>query len=169
MAGISQNRKLYLGVALLSAGVVIAASGGGLFGSETYWISDWQHRLFQKLCHQDPARSFRIAGTPMAVCSRCFGIYASFATAWFAMPLLGFFADKTRSARMLLIAAVALNVLDAIGNLLGFWQNTLESRFILGMLIGVSAVLLLSGSFITIKPQTKRGAYGYDGTAKYRT
>src|ERR1043165_9302763 len=37
------------------------------------------YRVFAALCHQIPERSFYLAGQPLAVCARCFGIYAGFA------------------------------------------------------------------------------------------
>ena len=31
--------------------------------------------FFSQLCHQDPSRSFLLAGAPVAVCVRCLGVY----------------------------------------------------------------------------------------------
>jgi hypothetical protein len=35
--------------------------------------------FFSRLCHQDPARSFVVQGSPVAVCVRCLGIYCGVA------------------------------------------------------------------------------------------
>lgn len=160
---------MYTGVAVLALGIVLVATGGGLFGSETYWFADWQHRAFRMLCHQDPSRSFWIDGTPMAVCTRCYGIYSGFALLWLSMPLLGFIVKEMRSAKKILLAAVVINVIDVVGNMFGFWQNTLVSRFLFGNVIGFCVVLLLAGDFLNIQPKLKRDAYGLDGTTEYRT
>lgn len=162
---IEQNKGLYGGVALLSLLLVFVATGGGLSGSEGYWLTDWQHQTFRTLCHQDPARSFWINGKPMAVCSRCYGIYTGFFVFWLSIPLFSFISRKIESyEKKILLAAVMLNVVDVVGNILGFWQNTPVSRFFMGNIIGITVVTLLAGDFINTKSKLTRDAYGYDGT-----
>jgi uncharacterized membrane protein len=39
------------------------------------------YSFFSRICHQDPARSWHIAGEPFAVCIRCTAIYFAFAAA----------------------------------------------------------------------------------------
>jgi uncharacterized membrane protein len=34
--------------------------------------------FFSRICHQDPSRSWRLAGEPLAVCMRCASIYFAF-------------------------------------------------------------------------------------------
>src|SRR5699024_7562469 len=98
-----------------------------------------------------PQRSFCINGQPMAVCSRCFGIYSSFGLGWLGLPLLAQLKERLiPSARTLLIAAVFLNILDFLGNLLGFWHNTLVSRMVAGSTVGLLAATFLSTSFFHI-------------------
>lgn len=160
--GIKKYKALYGGVSLLAVLLVTAATGGGLFGAESFWLADWQHRVFRMVCHQDPSRSFWFNGIPMAVCSRCYGIYTGFAGFWLSIPVIGSLV-QIHKGKKLLLATVLLNLIDIIGNLLGFWQNTLVSRFLLGSLTGMAAVLLLAGDF-THKSQLKRDTYGLDGT-----
>lgn len=38
----------------------------------------WVYALFSRICHQDPTRSWHIAGEPLAVCIRCTSIYVAF-------------------------------------------------------------------------------------------
>ena len=157
MALIYRHRSLYYGVLLISAFLFMAATGGGLWGTEGFWISDWQHKAFRMLCHQDPSRSFQVSGVPMAVCSRCYGIYASFAIFWIAIPFLGSLIKRVSAdARNVLVAVILLNGIDIFGNMIGFWQNTLFSRFLLGSAVGVTAVFLVADDFINIK-ELKQG------------
>lgn len=163
-------KGLYDLVLLSSLAIFVIALGGGLFGQDGVWFNHWQHNAFQDFCHQDPQRSYRINGVPMAVCSRCIGIYAGLAGTWMLFPLfikpIEFFSTFYKK---FLGAAVFLNIADIIGNLAGFWQNTLAFRFGFGFLIGLSIVLVLSGEFIKTSNTTTTGTgirYGTDRTAQ---
>ena len=148
----SNSLKWLYGVTLLGAvWVVFTAIGGGLTGGEGHWYSHWQHEAFRVLCHQDPARSFWVNGVPMAVCSRCFGIYSGFALFWLGVPLAGKLGSRDLfQGKWVLITAFGLNLVDVIANMLGFWQNSLVSRFLLGSTVGLAAVLFLSSEFKSI-------------------
>ena len=106
--------------------------------------------FFARLCHQDPARSFMVEGSPVAVCVRCLGIYCGAALA----SLVGM---GKAPARRLLVIAMLLNVLDVASATL-HWHGSLPlPRFLLGVLLGVGAgaVLLspLSRSRVGLGPQ----------------
>jgi uncharacterized membrane protein len=96
-------------------------------------------RGFAVVCHQRPERSFWISGAEMAVCSRCLGIYLGA-----AVGLL--FRASRRIALRLLIAAAALNLLDALTELAGWHGNWLVIRFVFGLLLGATAALMISSS-----------------------
>lgn len=149
------NRKLFGIVAGLCVLLLIVASGGGLFHQTGFWMADWQHQAFRMLCHQDPARSFWINGKPMAVCTRCYGIYAGFSLLWLGLPMLssGITFIKRHAGR-LLVGAITVNIVDVVVNMLGFWQNTLASRTITGAVIGMTAVLYLADKFLTSTQKT---------------
>jgi uncharacterized membrane protein len=92
--------------------------------------------FFSRLCHQNPARSFMVEGSPVAVCVRCLGIYCGVALA--ALLRL-----STDSARRLLAIAVLLNLLDVAAESL-HWQGDLPlPRFLFGMLLGMGAGAVL--------------------------
>lgn len=61
------------------------------------------YRAGAVVCHQQPARSFHLAGLPLPVCARCTGLYA--AGALFAVLALTGTAVVPRRARATLIAA----------------------------------------------------------------
>lgn len=141
----------------------MVAMGGGLFGQSASWQFQWQHQAFQQLCHQLPGRSFWIGGQPMAVCSRCLGIYASFALSWIFIPLVGYQLEiNIKGSATLLVVALVCNVFDIAGNFLGFWENTLFSRFFFGAGIGVAVVIFLIGNFINDLNIKKGYCHGYN-------
>ena len=46
----------------------------------------WVYEFFSRICHQDPARSWHLAGEPFAVCIRCASIYFAFtASLWIGL------------------------------------------------------------------------------------
>ncbi len=46
----------------------------------------WVYEFFSRICHQDPARSWHVAGEPLAVCIRCASIYFAFtASLWLGL------------------------------------------------------------------------------------
>lgn len=148
---------LYFFVLALALFVVLTALGGGLFNQSGLWQFEWQHKIFSGLCHQNPQRSFWINGRPMAVCSRCLGIYTGFLAGWLLLPALSFAEFKEPSpVKKVLLGTVLINLLDIVGNLLGFWQNTLVSRLVLGWLMGYTPVLLFSGDFFKNKLKSKK-------------
>ncbi|SMO90957.1 DUF2085 domain-containing protein [Fodinibius sediminis] len=156
-----RNGKLYLLALVLIMGVVISALGGGAFGQQEFWLMQWQHQAFMPLCHQIPERSFWIAGQPMAVCSRCLGIYTGFALGWLLLPVI----DCQRVfhglvAKRLLGIMLLVNAADVLGDFIGFWENTLISRWGLGFALGMTATRLFSGVFFNRKIKSTGDLYG---------
>jgi uncharacterized membrane protein len=95
--------------------------------------------FFARLCHQNPARSFMVEGSPVAVCVRCLGIYCGAALASL-VRLVKF------PARRLLAIAMLLNLLDVATAIL-HWHGSLPlPRFLLGVLLGVGAGAVLLSS-----------------------
>ena len=90
--------------------------------------------FFSRLCHQDVARSFLIAGAPVAVCVRCLGIYCGAA---------GGVVTRGFGGRRMLAVAVLLNALDVVTAMLHWHGNLPLPRFCLGLLLGWSAGALL--------------------------
>lgn len=95
----------------------------------------WQ--FFSLVCHQDPARSFWIAGVPIAVCSRCLGIYLGAAVgAWVQ-------ASRNTLLRALAIA-IAASLLDFAAEMAGLHGNWPLVRFALGATLGGMMSALVS-------------------------
>jgi len=70
--------KGHLALFALVGALFIIALGPGLWGPSDIadWYLSWQRSVFASVCHQQPSRSFWMNGAPLAVCERCFGIYA---------------------------------------------------------------------------------------------
>ena len=133
---ISVNRSWWALVPLALACAALATAYLLTHGSVTGLAL--QHGL-ALVCHQRPERSLWIFGGCVAVCSRCLGIYLGA-----ALGLL-LWTSRTVAVR-LLIAAAALNLLDAVTELAGLHGNWLGLRFALGFALGSSAALLISSS-----------------------
>ena len=86
-------------------------------------------QFFSVVCHQDPARSFWIAGAPIAVCTRCLGIYlGAVAGAWISAP--------RRAILGLLSAIVVVSLLDFFAESAGLHGDWPLLRFALGGILG---------------------------------
>lgn len=88
----------------------------------------WIYEFFSRICHQDPSRSWHVAGEPLAVCIRCTSIYVAFTAAlWLGVK---------SSVRWLRISIV-LVLLEFV-----FARLVLDSavlRSMSGILVGLSA------------------------------
>ncbi|MDZ7718172.1 MAG: DUF2085 domain-containing protein [Balneolaceae bacterium] len=132
---------LFLGLSIL----LILSLGGGLWGAEQS-IGHWTGKLFENVCHQDPARSFSFNGTPMAVNSRCFGVFTGLWIGWLMIPVLILFTLKKIWTNWLLLLAVMLQIIDYMGNHI-LWENSNISRVVLGLLLGIAVAVFLSDLF----------------------
>jgi uncharacterized membrane protein len=108
-----------------------------------------------------PERSFWLNSQPMAVCSRCVGIYAGFAFGWLLLPIWSMNRfTKDWSMEKIALVVLIINFVDIIGNILGFWENTLVSRLALGSLMGSSAALIFTGDFFKINIESTGNHHG---------
>ena len=125
-------------VALLLIGMVVAAPLANT--NQQTFLAAALYQAFSHLCHQQPERSFFIAGQQFAVCARCTGIYAGLAAGAICYPLLASLRRTTPPDRKwLFIAALPLAFDFGLG-FLGIWENTHSSRFLTGALLGSVAV-----------------------------
>jgi len=101
---------------------------------------------FSFLCHQNPDRSFFLAGYPLPVCHRCLGIYFGLCIG----SLIGFrFLPQASRFRLLYIAASAIPILlDVAISSLGLWSGMGLVRFITGLWFGcLISIFLLYGAY----------------------
>ncbi len=125
------------------SGIIVLLASGFVF-VDAPLLHSLTREAFRDLCHQFSFRSFSGDGSHMAVCARCFGIYSGF----FASAAGGLLVWKRitltlRTSLLLTALAVFINIADVGGNLLGFWTNTLGSRFFAGLFAGISLILII--------------------------
>lgn len=148
-----QNKLLYGALLIIAGSLVVIGLGPGLF-SYAGIDTSWQYIFFEKLCHQDPIRSYSINQISMAVCARCLGIYVAFFAGLILLPFINVILGLNKKWKTsFVILAIALNGVDIGANALQFWQNTTESRLLLGIVFGFSIAVLIGNEFI--KKNTK--------------
>ena len=88
-------------------------------------------------CHQMDERSFHLAGFKLAVCARCFGIYAGALAGALLYPFVRPLARRDLPPRGWLLAAAVPTSIDFALGFFGLWENTHASRFLTASLLGV--------------------------------
>ena len=119
-------------------------------------FSEGLYRAFSYLCHQIPERSFHLAGHPFAVCSRCTGLYAGFAFATLALPLVRSL-KRTDTPRViwLFLSAVPLAI-DFGLTYFEIWQNNHFTRVTTGALFGAVAAIYVVPGLIELSVKLQR-------------
>lgn len=141
MKNVKSYWLLFVGLSIM----LILSLGGGLWGAEQS-IGHWTGKLFENVCHQNPIRSFTFNGAPMAVNSRCFGIFFGLWAGWLIIPFFVRSSLKKDWTNWFLLFAVMLQIFDYMGNHL-LWENNNASRVVLGLLLGVAVAIFLSDLF----------------------
>ena len=96
----------------------------------------WIHEIFSRICHQDPSRSWHLAGEPLPVCIRCASIYFAFtASLWLGLKM---------NVRWLRVSVVLL-MGEFIFARLVFDDALLRS--LSGILVGLSAAPFVRRAF----------------------
>lgn len=132
------SRLLVAGSFLWLAAIVVAPFGFDLpyvFGSF--------------ICHQHPGRSFWIAGSPMPVCARCTGLYASAsAGAAFALVHAGLRPShlqglqrplRASTVRAVLLLAAVPTMASVIVEWCGVAEPSSVARFLAALPLGAAA------------------------------
>ena len=163
---LTQNRRAYLlvlGLALLwTSGAIlapVAAAHGWVSVDQPFvmrfGVHRWPdlaafilHAVYGRVCHQMPERSLWILGHPMAVCSRCLGIYLGYVAGLLGYPFLHKRLEERLLQRRWLFLALAPAVIDFTGGYLGLFDNTVASRVATGFVAGLAAAIYTSAGLI---------------------
>ncbi len=97
------------------------------------------------VCHQRPERSFHLAGVPLAVCARCFGLYAA-ATAGALFAWRGSTRARdvrARTARLLLAITAMPTALTVAGEWLQLLHPSSAARALAALPLGAAAGWLI--------------------------
>jgi len=128
--------------------VYTAASLGSIFWIAAIVLAPWMksqgngwgavlYGIFSPLCHQNPERCFHLWGYPLAVCSRCFGIYTGVILGLIFFPLTNRFSSVWVPKTSLFVLVTAPIVFDTLGNFLLLWMTPPWLRFAIGGLWGI--------------------------------
>jgi len=155
--GMTDRTRIFRVYLLTGAGVLIwiaAIIGAPYLRNRGIRGADFIYACFAPICHQIPSRSFFFQGFPLAVCARCFGIYAGFAAGYVFYPFRrGFSAVQIPRLKSFLLVSAPI-ILDTGGNFLRLWDTGLLFRFLTGVfwgfilpfyfITGVSEILISS-------------------------
>jgi uncharacterized membrane protein len=128
-------------VVLVWIGLILAAP---LFEASSIY------QFFSYICHQIPERSLHIDGHPMAVCSRCFGVYFGLLAGIVAYPLIRPIDEIEPVARIWLFLSLIPITVDWSLTIFGIWENTHVSRFVTGMILGVSCAIFIVPALVEV-------------------
>lgn len=94
------------------------------------------YTIFSPTCHQIPSRCLTLYGYPLAVCTRCLGIYIGFFCGTCLYPLLrGLPSELLPKAKILVIMSVPI-VIDTAANVLSIWSSPHWLRLVTGIIWG---------------------------------
>ena len=119
------------GLLALIVGAPLLKAGGAPAAAEAVY------RAFALVCHQMDERSFHLLGFKLAVCARCFGLYAGVLAGALAYPLARPLVRRDLPARGWLLAAAVPTLIDFALGFFRVWENTHASRFLTASLVGV--------------------------------
>ena len=108
------------------------------------------YKFFSYICHQIPARSFHHAEHPMAVCSRCFGVYFGLFFGFIIYPLFRKIEEVEPLPRFWLFLAMIPIGIDWTLGVFGIWENTHFSRFVTGMILGAACAVFIVPALVEI-------------------
>jgi len=119
-------------------------------------FSEGIYFVYGFLCHQMPERSFWILNDPIAVCSRCFGIYSGLFVGAVILPsILGLSNDRPFSPLWVVFSLVPISI-DWSLTYLGLWENTGLSRFLTGGVLGAACGISLTQSILALSHPIKK-------------
>jgi uncharacterized membrane protein len=135
-------------------GLIVCAPFARGFGYES--LAGLLYHPFALVCHQQAARSYWLAGAPLAVCARCFGVYAGFALGALCYPLARSLRRRDMPARRWLWLALVPTGVDFLLGVTGLWANTHTSRALTGALLGACAALYVVPGLIDVSLRLRR-------------
>jgi uncharacterized membrane protein len=137
--------------------------------------ADAIYEFYSRICHQDDARSFHIAGEKFGVCIRCTSIYLAAILSIFFIPLSGALNKSFPSGRNIFLAALFPMVADVVFNDLNIHSSNTATRIVTGAFFGAAALwwlmplIIEAGSELIEKRKNRSlnpGEYHHAGKAQ---
>lgn len=123
---------ILLGIVLWIAAIFVAPylkSQSPAYGKLIYIV-------FSSTCHQIPSRCLTLNGNPLAVCSRCLGIYFGFFLGTILFPIFrGFSSELLPKVKILILMSFPI-VIDSMANVVSFWASAHWLRLCTGLIWG---------------------------------
>ncbi len=113
-------------------------------------ISTPLYHFYSLICHQISDRSFHIEGEPFGVCSRCFGVYFGLFLGFAIYPLWRPIDEIEPLARFWLFLSLIPIGVDWSLTIFGIWENTLISRFVTGLILGIACATFIVPALVEI-------------------
>ena len=113
-------------------------------------ISSPLYSFFGYICHQIPERSLHLAAHQMAVCTRCFGVYAGLAAGLLVYPLWRTLDEVEAIPRVWLFLSLVPVGIDWTLTIFGIWENTHFSRFVTGGILGAVCATYMVPALVEI-------------------
>lgn len=108
------------------------------------------YTFFSFICHQMPERSLHIDGHPMAVCSRCSGVYFGLLAGVLVYPLWRQIDEVVPIPRFWLFLSLIPVAIDWSLTAFGVWENTHFSRFLTGSILGIACATFIVPAVVEI-------------------
>ncbi|MGB7294934.1 MAG: DUF2085 domain-containing protein [Candidatus Aminicenantales bacterium] len=141
---------------IFSGGIILAPY---LRSSSSAWAS-LVYDLYTPFCHQLPERSMTCFGQPLAVCSRCLGIYLGIFLGLILYPFIrGWQRASVPERKVFFLLSVPI-ALDTAANFSGLWQSHDAVRLLTGLLWGaLLPFYFIAGvvDFLEQRQKRKRG------------
>lgn len=161
----SRNYRIYLAVLSLSfvwcfliASVPFLAHGKGIAPI----LANVIRLFFSPICHQASERSFILSGQPLAVCSRCTGIYAGFFLGLILFPFLRRDRHSEFPPRRVLLASATPMLLELILAHTQLYESGTVIRSITGLIPGGTMVFYVMPSLFDLAtPNPQREVHSW--------
>jgi uncharacterized membrane protein len=149
---------------ILSAGTILwcgAFTLAPVFGSGNP-VGHGLRFFFSPICHQLSERSFHLFSEPMAVCSRCAGIYYGFMITLLAYPRIRSLCGRNMHSVKILIWAALPMLIDVALSHLGILSKNVLHALTGGILGSASTCFILPAllEWIVKKPVAEGTSYG---------
>ena len=134
---------VFLWLAMIVAAPSLLANGLNAASAPVY-------TFFSYVCHQIPERSLYIAGHQLAVCSRCFGVYAGLLFGILIYPLWRHVDEIEPIPRFWLFLSLVPITIDWSLTIFGIWENSHFSRFVTGLILGAVCATFIVPALVEI-------------------